>query len=48
MVDSKDEAEVHWLFDELGVTVATGQCFLGSFIGDQEGTQEYVKQKVEI
>ena len=48
VVDSKDEAEAHRLFDEFRVTVATGQCFLGSFIGNQEGTPEYVKQKVEI
>ena len=32
MVDSKDEPEAHRLFDELGVTVDTGLCFLGSFI----------------
>ena len=48
VVDSKDEAEAHQFFDELGVTVATGQHFLGSFIGNQEGTQKYVKQKVVI
>ena len=41
-------SEAHQLFDEFGVTVATGQHFLGSFIGNQQGTQEYVKQKVEI
>ena len=43
----KDEAEAHILFDELGVTVVTSQRFLGGFIGDQEGTHEYVKRKVQ-
>ena len=38
VVDSKDDGKAHQLFDELRVTVATGQCFLGGFIGDQEGT----------
>ena len=47
VVDMKDEAEAHALFDELGVSVITGQCFLGGFIGDQEGTHEYGKRKVQ-
>lgn len=38
VVDSKDEGKAHQLFDELRVTVATEQYFLGGFIGDQEGT----------
>ena len=48
VVDSKDEAEAHRLFDDLWIMVATWQHFLGSFIGNQESSQEYVKQKVEI
>ena len=47
VVDSKDETVADGLFVELGVTVVTGHRFLGGFIGDQEGNDEYVKQKVQ-
>ena len=47
VVDSKDKTVADRLFVELGVTVVTGHRFLGGFIGDQEGNDEYVKQKVQ-
>ena len=47
LVDSKDEAVADRLFVELGVTVVIGHRFLGGFIGDQEGNDEYEKQKVQ-
>ena len=47
LVEPKDQVEAHLLFDNLGVTVLSGHRFLGSFIGDHEGTLEYVKQKVQ-
>ena len=46
VVEPKDQAEAHLLFDNLGVTVLSGR-FLGTFIGDHEGTLEYVHQKVQ-
>ena len=47
VVDSKDEAVTDRLFVKLGVTVVTGHRFLGGFIGEQEGNDEHVKQKVQ-
>ena len=47
MVDLKDKTVADRLFVELGVTVVIGHRFLGGFIGDQEGNDEYVKQKVQ-
>ena len=48
VIEPKDKAEARTLFDDLGVKVVSGQRFLGSFIGDQEGTCEYVEQKVQL
>jgi len=47
VVKPEDQAEVRELFDDLGIVVKPGQRFLGSFIGDHEGTQEFVEQKVQ-
>ena len=44
----KDEVEANRPFGELGVRVVTGQHFLGGFIGDQESTEEFVRQKVQM
>ena len=48
VVDSKDQSEAEMLFGDLGVTVVTGQRFLGGFIGDHESCGEYVEQRVEM
>jgi len=47
VVKPEDQAEAHELFDDLGIAVESGQRFLGSFIGDHEGIQEFVEQKVQ-
>jgi len=47
VVKPEDRAEARELFDDLGIVVKSGQRFLGSFIGDHEGTQEFVEQKVQ-
>ena len=35
------------MFSELGVKVATGQCFLEGCVGDRESIEEYVEQWVQ-
>ena len=48
VVDPGDEAEANMLFGDLGVKVVTGLRFLGGFIGDQESTDDFVEQKVQM
>ena len=48
MVDSKDEPEAKALFDELGVSVVSGQRFFDGFVDEQDSADEYVEQKVQL
>ncbi|KAL5506022.1 hypothetical protein EMCRGX_G007585 [Ephydatia muelleri] len=45
VVDEVDEAEANACFGDIGVKVSRGQCYLGGFIGDPEGTKHYVEAK---
>eukprot|EP00731_Ephydatia_muelleri_P014458 Em0008g178a len=45
VVDEVDEAEANACFSDSGVKVVRGQCYLGGFIGDPEGTKHYVEAK---
>ena len=46
MVDSKNEAEATKLFGILGLNMASGQCILGGFSGNQKGKDDLVRRRV--
>lgn len=47
VVKPEDQAETHMLFDDMEIAVELGQWFLGSYIRDHEGRQDFVEQKVQ-
>ena len=47
VIDEVDEEVADACFCELGVKVVRGQRYLGDFIGDPEGTKNYVESKMQ-